>query len=91
MSQEGPTTRSQDLLAAALAALVVFGSGLLVMFGWAWTGPPGAFLGTAGAVVWLVWWRTQRGAFFPRDLAGGSVGGIAALVAIIGVGLIIVL
>lgn len=91
MSQEGPTTRSQDLLAAALAALVVFGSGLLVMFGWAWTGPPGAFLGAAGAVVWLVWWRTQRGAFFPRDLAGGSVGGIAALVAIIGVGLIIVL
>lgn len=79
---EPSTTKSQDLLAGGLAALLVLGAGLLIMLGWAVLGPFGAVLGGFGAVFWGAWWRGKHGAFFPRELAGGSVGGIAALVAI---------
>ena len=80
----GPTTPSQDVLAAALAALMPLGGGFLVFFGYAWIGAFGAILGAAGAGWWAYWWYNKHGAFFPKDLRGGSVGGIAALVALAG-------
>ncbi|MGP4017201.1 hypothetical protein [Saccharopolyspora sp. 5N708] len=80
----GPTTTSQDALAATLAALLPLGGGMLIMLGYVWIGVFGAILGVAGAVGWAFWWRNKRKAFFPEDLRGGSVGGIGALVAVIG-------
>ena len=79
----GPTTVQQDLLAAALAGLMPLGDGLLVLIGYVWLDIFGAILGIAGAVAWAVWWRNRRGSFFPKDLTGGSVGGIAALVGLL--------
>jgi hypothetical protein len=79
-----PTTVSQDALAAALAALMPLGAGLLVVLGYAWIGVFGAILGAIGAVAWAFWWRNKHQAFFPGDLRGGSVGGVAALIALIG-------
>lgn len=88
---EAPTTRSQDLLAGGLAALLVFGAGLLVMLGWAVLGGTGAVLGGIAAAIGGFWWRAKHEAFFPRDLSGGGVGGIAALVAIIALCFVIAL
>lgn len=81
----GPTTVSQDVLAATLAALMPLGGGLLLFFGYAWLGPFGVVLGAAGAGGWAYWWYNKHRGFFPKDLRGGSVGGIAALVALVGV------
>lgn len=80
-----PTTTSQDLLAAALGALMPLGAGLLMLLGWALMGVFGVILGIGGSFWWGYWWRNKHGAFFPTDLQGGSVGGIAALVALIGI------
>lgn len=80
-----PTTTSQDLLAAALAALMPLGAGLLMLLGWALLGVFGVILGLGGSFWWGYWWRTKHQAFFPTDLRGGSVGGIAVLVALIGI------
>ncbi|QIZ36640.1 hypothetical protein [Saccharopolyspora sp. ASAGF58] len=79
----GPTTTSQDALAATLAALMPLGGGLLVMLGYAWIGIFGAILGLAGAAGWAFWWRNKHKTFFPKDLRGGSVGGIGGIVAVI--------
>lgn len=91
MSGTGPTTTQQDLLAGALAALAVFGAGLLVMLGWAWLGVLGALLGGLAAVLVGNSWRKQRDALLPRDITGGTVGGLAAIDAIIGVLLVLAL
>lgn len=80
-----PTTTSQDLLAAALAALMPLGAGLLMLLGWALLGAFGVILGIGGSFWWGYWWRTKHQAFFPTDLRGGSVGGIAVLVALVGI------
>ncbi|GAA0540283.1 hypothetical protein GCM10011581_48720 [Saccharopolyspora subtropica] len=80
----GPTTPAQDALAATMAALMPLGGGLLLMLGYAWLGIFGLVLGVAGAAGWAFHWRNKHGAFFPKDLRGGSVGGFGALVAIIG-------
>lgn len=80
-----PTTASQDLLAATLGALMALGGGLLVLFGWAWLGPFGVILGIGGAIWWGYWWYQKHQTFFPKDLRGGSVGGIAVLVALLGI------
>lgn len=79
-----PTTVRQDLLAAALGALMVLGGGLLLMFGYAWLEEFGVILGAGGAFAWGYWWRNKHEAFFPKDLRAGSVGGTAALVALVG-------
>ncbi len=79
----GPTTVSQDLLAATLAALMPLGGGLLVLLGYAWFEGFGAVLGAGGAIWWGYWWRNKHQTFFPKDLRGGSVGGIGFLVALI--------
>jgi hypothetical protein len=81
----GPTTTSQDALAATLAALLPLGGGMLLMLGYAWIGIFGSILGVAAAVGWAFWWRNRHQAFFPKDLRGGSVGRVGVLVAIIGV------
>ncbi|MEV5535572.1 hypothetical protein AB0L13_01840 [Saccharopolyspora shandongensis] len=81
----GPTTTSQDVLAATLAALLPLGGGMLVMLGYSWLDIFGLILGVAGAAGWGYWWRNKHKSFFPKDLRGGSVGGIGALVAVIGI------
>jgi hypothetical protein len=81
----GPTTTSQDALAATLAALLPLGGGMLLMLGYAWIGIFGSILGAGAAIGWAFWWRNKHKAFFPKDLRGGSVGGVGALVAVIGV------
>jgi hypothetical protein len=90
-SETGPTTVSQDLLAAALAALMPLGAGLLIMIGYAWFGAFGVILGAGAAGAWGYWWRTKHGAFFPKDLGGATVGGIAVLVAVLAVVFILIL
>ncbi|MER7083399.1 hypothetical protein SAMN05421805_12282 [Saccharopolyspora antimicrobica] len=78
-----PTTAAQDALAATLAALMPLGGGLLVALGYAWLDVFGLILGLGGAIGWAFWWRNKHKTFFPKDLRGGSVGGIGALVAVI--------
>lgn len=80
---EGPTTVSQDLLAAALGALMPLGGGLLVLWLYTLMGIFGGIVGLGGAFAWGYWWHNKHQAFFPKDLRGGSVGGIAALVALL--------
>ncbi|GAB3281574.1 hypothetical protein [Parasphingorhabdus pacifica] len=84
-AKTGPTTVSQDVLAAVLAALMPLGGGLLVFFGYAWLDVFGALLGAGGAGWWAYWWYNKHQTFFPKDLRGSSVGGIAALAALAGV------
>lgn len=79
----GPTTVSQDFLAAALGALMPLGGGLLVLLLFTWMNAFGVILGLGGAAAWGYWWYNKHQAFFPKDLRGGSVGGIAALVALL--------
>jgi hypothetical protein len=76
----GPTTVSQDLLAAAVGALMPLGAGILTLIGYLWLSFFGAVLGAAGAVVWFVWWRKKHGRFFPTDLPGSTVVRLALLV-----------
>ncbi|GAA2799302.1 hypothetical protein [Saccharopolyspora taberi] len=80
----GPTSVSQDLLAAALAALMPLGGGFLALWGYAWLGIFGVILGLVAAGGWAFWWRNKHKTFFPKDLRGGSVAGIAVLVALFG-------
>lgn len=84
MPLRGPTSVSQDLLATLLAALMPLGGGFMVLLGYAWMGPFGSILGVGGAVAWGYWWFNKHQSFFPKDLRGGSVGGIAALVVVLG-------
>lgn len=79
----GPTTVSQDLLAATLGALMPLGAGILILIGYSWLNIFGAVLGAAGAVAWFVWWRRQKGRFFPKDLAARTVVRMAILVAVL--------
>ncbi|CAM00964.1 hypothetical protein A8924_2049 [Saccharopolyspora erythraea NRRL 2338] len=80
----GPTTVSQDMLAATLAALMPLGGGFLILWGYAWLDIFGAIVGAALAGGWAFWWRNKHRTFFPKDLRGGSVGGVAVLVALFG-------
>ncbi len=80
----GPTTVQQDALAAALGLLMPLGGGLLVMWGYAWLDVFGGIVGVAAVVFWGFWWYGKHQSFFPKDLRGGSVGGIAALTALFG-------
>lgn len=79
----GPTTASQDLLAAAVGALMPLGAGMLVLIGYFWFSAFGAILGAAGAVALGVWWRNKFGRFFPKDLQGGAVVRLAILVGVL--------
>ena len=79
-----PTTVNQDVLAAALAALIPLGGGLLLVLGYAWMGWFGVVLAAVGDAGWGYWWygkNDQR--WFPAELRGGQVAGITVLVAII--------
>ena len=80
----GPTTVSQDMLAATLAALMPLGGGFLVLWGYTRLGIFGGILGLVAAGGWAFWWRNKHRTFFPEDLRGRSVGGIAVLVALAG-------
>jgi hypothetical protein len=90
-SETGPTTVSQDLLAAALAALMPLGAGILITIGYVWIDTFGVILGAGATVAWGYWWRTKHGAFFPKDLNGATVGRIAVLVAVLAVVFILIL
>ena len=79
----GPTTVQQDAQAAALAALMPLGGGVLIALGYAWLGAFGAVLAVAGVVWWAFWWRGKHGRFFPKDLRGGSVARLAVFVCVI--------
>lgn len=79
----GPTTVSQDMLAATLGALMPLGAGMLILIGYSWLDIFGAVLGAIGAIAWLVWWRRTKGRFFPRDLAGRTVVRMAILVGVL--------
>jgi hypothetical protein len=81
--ETGPTTVSQDMLAATLAGLMPLAVGLLAMIGWLWLGVFGAFLGIGASIGWLYWWRNKHGAFFPKGLRGRSVVGIGVFVAVL--------
>jgi hypothetical protein len=81
--ETGPTTVSQDLLAAALGGLLPLGAGLLMMIGYLWIDVFGAILGAGAAAAWAFWWRKKHGTFFPKNLDGKSVGGIGVLVAVL--------
>lgn len=60
------------------------GAGFAVLVGYTALTVFGALLGAGGAVWWGYWWYQKHGAFFPRNLRGASVGGIAAIVAALG-------
>jgi hypothetical protein len=81
----GPTTVSQDLLAAAVGALMPLGAGLAIMIGYLWLDVFGAVLGAGAAIGWGVWWYKRRGVLFPKELRGKTVAGVAILVAVLGV------
>lgn len=84
-ASSGPTTQSQDVLAGVFAAVLPLGGGLLVLAGWAlFQGIFGAILGGIGAFAWAMWWRGKHGVFFPANLQGTAVGGVAALTAFAG-------
>ncbi|MER5394164.1 hypothetical protein [Saccharopolyspora sp. NPDC002686] len=78
-----PTTAQQDALAATLAALMPLGGGVLVALFYAWMGAFGVVLGLGLAAGWAFWWRNKHQSFFPKDLRGGSVIGVGALVALV--------
>jgi hypothetical protein len=81
----GPTTVSQDLLAATLGALMTFGAGLLVLIGYFWLDAFGAVIGAAAAIAGVVWWRRRHGQFFPNGLQGRTVVRFAVLVGVLAV------
>ncbi|WP_433871981.1 hypothetical protein [Saccharopolyspora sp. CA-218241] len=87
----GPTTTSQDVLAATMAALMPLGAGFTVTLGYLWLDIFGLIVGLGAVAGWAYWWRNKHGAFFPADLRGGSVGGFGALVAVIGLFFLIAL
>lgn len=81
----GPTTVSQDLLAATLGALMTLGAGLLVLIGYLWLSVFGAVLGVAGVVAWGVWWHKRYGQLFPKELTGRTVARLALLIGVLAV------
>ncbi len=63
-----------DVKTFATAVLLTFGTGLLMMDGWALLSSGfGAFLGLVGAVFGIFWWRHVHGKVFARDLPTRSV------------------
>ncbi|ANN19107.1 hypothetical protein SD37_28105 [Amycolatopsis orientalis] len=63
-----------DIKTFATAVLLTFGTGVLMMDGWALLDSGfGAFLGLVGAGFGIFWWRSIHGKVFPRELSTKSV------------------
>ncbi|MFC3455948.1 hypothetical protein [Amycolatopsis speibonae] len=63
-----------DVKTFATAVLLTFGTGLLMMDGWALLDSGfGAFLGLVGGGFGIFWWRHIHGKAFPRELSTKSV------------------
>ncbi len=77
-----------DIKTFATAVLLTFGTGLLMMDGWALLDSGfGAFLGLVGGVFGIFWWRHVHGRVFPRALSTKAV----VILAVINVALALLL
>ncbi|WP_410660649.1 hypothetical protein [Amycolatopsis sp. lyj-112] len=77
-----------DIKTFATAVLLTFGTGLLMMDGWALLDSGfGAFLGLVGAGFGIYWWRSIHGKVFPRQLSTKS----AVVLAVVNVALAVLL
>ncbi|WP_181773796.1 hypothetical protein [Amycolatopsis pittospori] len=66
--------KGADVKTFATAVLLTFGTGLLMMDGWALLDSGfGAFLGLVGGGFGIFWWRSIHGKVFPRELSTKSV------------------
>ncbi|NKQ56515.1 hypothetical protein HFP15_26920 [Amycolatopsis sp. K13G38] len=57
-----------DVRTFLAAALLTFGTGVLVLDGYIMLDVFGGILGLVGAVFGIVWWRSKFDKVFPRDL-----------------------
>ncbi|MEC3981749.1 hypothetical protein [Amycolatopsis sp. H20-H5] len=70
----GKSGVSGDVKTFAAALLLTFGSGLLMMVGWALVDSGfGAFLGLVAAGFGIYWWSRVQGKVFPPALSARSV------------------
>lgn len=82
-SKDDPTRWQQDARVGALAALLVFGGGLVALGGWlvgSWVGLAVVALG--GGALAVRRWR-RRGALLPRDIGGRVLVSVAVLVGLV--------
>lgn len=77
-----------DIKTFATALLLTFGTGVLMMDGWALLDSGfGAFLGLVAGGFGIYWWRSIQGKVFPRELSTKSV----VILAVINVALALLL
>lgn len=77
-----------DIKTFATATLLTFGTGLLMMDGWALLDSGfGAFLGLVAGGFGIYWWRSIHGKVFPRQLSTKA----AVILAVINVALALLL
>ena len=57
-----------DVRTFIAAALLTFGTGVLMLDGYVMLGVFGAILGLVGAFFLIIWWRSKLDKVFPRDL-----------------------
>ncbi|RSM73751.1 hypothetical protein DL991_31195 [Amycolatopsis sp. WAC 01375] len=63
-----------DIKTFATAVLLTFGTGVLMMDGWALLDSGfGAFLGLVAGGFGIFWWKSIHGKVFPRELSTKSV------------------
>lgn len=75
-----PTGLASDLRIVAAAALLTFGSGVLMLIGYLMVGAFGVLLALFGAGLGWSWWSGQHGGkLFPRELPTSSLTTLAAV------------